>query len=176
MAGTGGGLLSAFLNIAQVIGKIQTTLAAGLPQITLPVATAQGGTGTINGVPSVIGFATASGATVPTNTTIYLGNFGASATESTVSLPVPFPCTVRNLQAYASAAPGAAQTFTYTLRKNGVAQAVTTSLSGASQTTNSDTTHSVSYGAGDTIDIQLVTSNGAAVAAHLLSVEVDKNP
>jgi hypothetical protein len=168
--------VSAFLNFTQNVANIATTLSKGLPQISLPVTTANGGTGTANGVPAPLGFSTASGATVATNTTIYLGNFGANATENTVAMPLPFPCTVRNLVVVASAAPGAAQTFTYTLRKNGVAQAVTTSLSGASQTTNSDTTHSVSYGAGDTIDVQLVTSNGAAVAAHLVSVEVDKNP
>lgn len=167
-------LQSSLQAVVTNLAALQQTLAAGLPQISFPIPTNKGGTGTVNGVPSVLGFGTANGATVAANTTIYLGNFGANATEATVALPMPFSGTIRNLFAASSAAAGAAQTFTYTLRKNGVAQAVTTTITGASQVANNDTTHSVSFVAGDTIDVQLVTTAGATAAAHALSVEVDK--
>lgn len=55
---------------------------------------------------------------------------------------------------------GSGQTVTYTVMKNGVAQAVTCQIASGS-TSASDTSHSFSYAAGDTISIRIVTSASA---------------
>lgn len=167
---------STFQQAVIYLGNINQTLGAGLPQITLPVSTAKGGTGQINGVPSMVSFGPVSGGTVAAATTIFLGVNGANATENTVGVPVPFAGTIRNLMVVSSAAPGAGQSFVYTFRKTAVSQTLTVTLSGAAQTSGNDITHSVSCVVGDTIDVQLVTSAAAAVCAHVVAIEFDKTP
>ncbi len=56
-------------------------------------------------------------------------------------------------------------TFTYTLRKNGALQAISCQVSGNGSTTCSDTTHSVTYAAGDTIDVEVQRSSGQNLTA-----------
>lgn len=59
-----------------------------------------------------------------------------------------------------SAAPGSGLTFTFTLDKNGSPGAVTCAISGTTATTCSDTTHSVTYAQGDTIDLRATVTGG----------------
>lgn len=169
-------LTSAVLEGNKLLGKIWQALTDGLPQITLPLDTDEGGTGQTTGVPCTLAFATASGGTIAAGATAFLGPAGSNATEGLVSMPVPYAGTIRNLQAKSGAAAGAAQTFTYTLRKAGSSQTLTSQTAGASATSSSDLTHSVAVVAGDLISIQLVTSGGAAVTAHLAAIEFDKTP
>lgn len=169
-------LTSGVLEGNKLLGKIWQALTSGLPAIALPVTTVNGGTGQVAGVPCTMAFATASGGTIAAGATVFLGPAGSNATEGLVSIPVPYAGTIRNLQAKAGAVPGAGQTFTYTLRKAGASQALTSQTAGAAATSSSDLTHSVAVVAGDVISIQLVTSGAAGVTAHLVSVEFDKSP
>ena len=79
---------------------------------------------------------------------------GSTSPGSDRNNVVPCSGTIDQLYVSGPAAPGAGKSITYTLLVNGVASALTCTISGASQTANSDTTHSVSVSAGDLISIQ----------------------
>jgi hypothetical protein len=114
---------------------------------------------------------TSSGGTVPAGATQYITAGFVNAIEYVIQLP--YVGTVRNMRAVASAPPGAAQTYTYTFRKGNVDQSLTCTSSGAAQNTSSDTTNSVSIAAGDSVSVKIVTSGGASVQAHWVTVEYD---
>lgn len=79
-----------------------------------------------------------------------------SAGEGGVQMVCPYTGTFRNLFA-ASSAPASGQTLTLTMRKNNVSQAVTCTITGVGTSCN-DTTHTFTCAAGDTYDLQAVTS------------------
>lgn len=95
------------------------------------------------------------------------------ATEDNVDVPVPFAFTAKNLYCKSNQAPGGGQTFTYTLRKNQAATALTAAISGAAAVTASDLVNTVSFVAGDQIALQLVASGGSAGTPIIGSIEVD---
>jgi hypothetical protein len=64
------------------------------------------------------------------------------------------------------AAPGAGQTFTYTVYKNGGATSMTGQISGAASFSVSTTANAFTVAPTDTVVMQLVTSAGAAVTKH----------
>jgi len=93
------------------------------------------------------------------NTTRYMGSWvsGYLATvESEVQIPMP-ACTVKNLRAAVSAVPPAGQFFTVTVRKNGVATALTVIIDSTGRV-QADTTHTVIFAAGDLLSIESVSS------------------
>lgn len=106
---------------------------------------------------------------VTSGKTIYLGLFG-DLTEGVVTIPMP-ACTITELRCRATTAPGAGQSFTYTLRKNGSDQSSLEASISDSNTEGSDT-GSVAFSAGDKLAIKLVTSAGAATASHLWSIKL----
>lgn len=114
--------------------------------------------------------------TAGAGTTNYAGVGVLSANETVVCMPVPFACVVKSLYASSASAPSAGQTFIYTLRKTLVDTALTCTSSGASQAGNSDTSHSVTFSAGDVADIKIVTSGGAAVVQHNIACEFNRSP
>lgn len=79
-------------------------------------------------------------------------------TEAAVDVAAPAAATVANLQVGISAAPGAGNSYVFTLRDGGVSQTLTCTISGASATSCSDTTHSVNIAKGDLIAWQIVSS------------------
>lgn len=102
--------------------------------------------------------------------TVYMTSAGQIATETEVLIPVSYPILVRRMFAKSSGAPGAAQTYTYTLRKNAADTAKVVTLSGAGATAGSDVTNDIYYAAGDTISMKLVTSAGAATFFHAVEI------
>lgn len=106
-----------------------------------------------------------SNGTIAAALTRYLGPVGAQANEGDAFLMVGRPGIVNQLVVEVDAAPGAAQTFTYTVRKNGVATAMTGAISGAAsfQLVNAN---SFTYSAADRLSLEVVTSAGAAAARH----------
>lgn len=90
------------------------------------------------------------------NTTTFF-TYSAASTESVVAIPAPQVSTFDKLYCSTVAAPAAGQTFTMTMRKNAVDQALTCQMTSAGATCN-DTTHSFSTAAGDLIDVKIVTS------------------
>jgi len=65
------------------------------------------------------------------------------------------------MRALLSAAPSSAQTVVLTVQKNGGDTALTCTITGAAQS-GSDLTHSVSFAAGDTINLKSSSSATAA--------------
>jgi hypothetical protein len=73
--------------------------------------------------------------------------------------------TITGFNVSASVAPGAGQSFTYTVYQNGSPTSLTGAISGASQTSLSQG-GSVSVAASDTFQLQIVASASAAAAVH----------
>jgi hypothetical protein len=85
---------------------------------------------------------------------------------------MPRAGTIKNLFAAVSVAPGAAKSWAFTVRKNGVDQALTCTISGASATNASDTSHSFTVTAGDEIEIKVAPSGTPTAAKVEWSAEL----
>jgi len=107
--------------------------------------------------------------------TLFLGLLD-SETEASVLLPLP-ACSIVEIDFYSTVAPGAGQSFAYTLRKaaagvfTGSDQAMTTTISGATAK-EARVTGSVAYSAQDKFSVKLVTSASAAQAMHFAVVKL----
>ena len=105
--------------------------------------------------------------------TEYMDASNSNATIANVNMPMPFDCTIKNMFAKSAAAPGASQTYLYTLFKNGVGQTLTCTITDPA-TSASDTTNTVSVTAGDLITVRAQLSASAANTFHHVSVEILK--
>ena len=112
---------------------------------------------------------TTGASTIAANLTRYVGRTGLDATETNVRFKVSRACKLGDMYFMSSAAPGAAKTFIATLVKNGSDTTCTATISGASDTTAVDTTHDITFAAGDTISVKIVTLAGAATARFDIS-------
>lgn len=117
-------------------------------------------------------------ATVAAGSTVFLGHGAASATEGPTQMYIPYKAAALNLYAHANAAPGAGQSFTYTLRVGAVDSALTTTTSNANSD-SADRTNAVVIpdpgGPPSTaarVSLKLVTSAGAAVTTHNVTVQI----
>jgi hypothetical protein len=106
-----------------------------------------------------------SSTTVATGSTTFLGINGQSALESSQQILIPFNCLAVGLQFDCVNTPTAGETFTYTLRDNGVDTAMTAQTIGTSQTSVL-TGNFVTLQKGDVVTVKLVTSAGASVTTH----------
>jgi hypothetical protein len=100
---------------------------------------------------------------VAVGTTYYGFPGSAPNTDANNYAIAPYAGTLSNLYMASSGAPGAAQTYTATLYKNGSATALGATISGASATSANDTTNAVSVAAGDSLQIRLSTTGGVAL-------------
>ena len=108
-----------------------------------------------------ISFADA-GSALTAGNTIFMGTWATAATELVfVQQIIPFKATITNLYVKSSAAPGAGQTYTFTLMKNGIAQNLAVILDGAAQTTGSNTSFGIDIDSGDYISLRAIASAGA---------------
>lgn len=110
--------------------------------------------------------------TVASSTTTYLGVNGAQGTENNTLCPVAFTGVINRVRVDVTAAPGAGQTFTYTLEHNGSDSIITGSISGASSFAFTSTT-ALNVAQGDWLSIKLVTSGSATAANHRYCIEID---
>lgn len=97
---------------------------------------------------------------INTGTTGYIGPSGGSGNSTAQQARLPVAGTFKNLYITTSVAPGGSESYMFTLQKNGVDTALTTTVS-ASGVGNADTTHSVAFAAGDLWQIKVVSSAGA---------------
>lgn len=97
----------------------------------------------------------------------YLCEFGSTPTEGDAIWRAPYKGRVVGISAYCTAAPGAGQTFTYTLRKNFAATAFNATIAGASAF-GGDNWYSggIPFDVGESGSLQLMTSAGAATSRH----------
>lgn len=99
-------------------------------------------------------------------------NGGQSSDNAGNRTLVPSDGTLRSLRIQSDAAPGASKSYVVTIRKNGSDIAITATLSGASQTTASDLSHTVSVAAGDAISVKVAPSGTPAAARITWSMEL----
>lgn len=112
-----------------------------------------------------------SSTTVAAASTVFLGQNAQSATEDPqrILLPLGYGTVANALRCVfdCTTSPGAGQTFTYTLRANGANTAIVGVTSGTGVFSATVTGGPVGiFPGGQDVDIQLVTSAGAAAAIH----------
>lgn len=95
-----------------------------------------------------------------------------SATETDVQVPMP-ACTLRGLRVASNTVVAAGQNCVITIRKNGVDQTITCTLTNASRLA-SDLANSVSFAAGDLLSIKVVSS--ATAGTHTYNITIEVNP
>lgn len=82
----------------------------------------------------------------------------SSTTETNVDIDAPAAATIQNMTVQMSAAPGIGNSIVLTWRKNASSTTLTCTISGASATSCSDTTHNFTAVSLDLLDIQVVTT------------------
>jgi hypothetical protein len=97
------------------------------------------------------------------------GGAAISSTEASVQIESPTAAQVSNLSVQISAALGVSASAVFTWRDGGSGEAVTCTISGASQTTCQDNTHSFNVAQGDEIDIQIVTTGTPSAATIVIA-------
>jgi hypothetical protein len=119
-------------------------------------------------------FTSSTPATVAAGATVYLGPNGLANPFSADSVWIAGRIgIVRECYSAVTAAPGAGQSFTYTLFKNGSATAMTWTISGAGAFSGNTSSNNVTVQPDDFLDIRLVTSAGAAAAKHRYFLTVE---
>ncbi len=111
--------------------------------------------------------------TVAAGATVYMGGNGAQAVEDDSSMMLGRSGIVSQLVVEVVAAPGAGETFTYTVRKNGSDTAMTGTISGGASFQVIVTTNAFTVAATDKLTLKLVTSGGAVVTRHRWVMTVD---
>ncbi len=77
---------------------------------------------------------------------------------------VPSAGTLSGLRVFTSATPGNSNSWTFTIRKNSQSTGVTCTVSGSSANSCTDTTHTITFAATDTIDLVATPSSGPSPA------------
>ena len=110
------------------------------------------------------------------NTTRYLNPGGSVATlpELDARMRIPYTCTVRNLYVRSTLAPGAGETYTYTIYLNGAPTAITCQIEGAVDVEADDLVNIVAVAAGDELTLEIAVSLNGVAAYHNYSFEVDR--
>jgi hypothetical protein len=97
--------------------------------------------------------------------TYFVGMFGADCADPTpegeVHLVMPANGTVQELHATVFPAPGAGNSLTFTIRKNGASTPVACTVSGTA-TSCADSNNAIGFNTGDLISVQIVQTAGVA--------------
>jgi hypothetical protein len=111
--------------------------------------------------------------TVSAGVNIWLGPVGQNYSYGAASFQIGKQCEILRLWIGVDTAPGAGKTFTYTIYVNGVATAMTGTISGASSYNAIiyNTTPAVLAPINSTVSIYLTTDAGAATANHRYYIE-----
>lgn len=119
-------------------------------------------------------------ATVAAGATVYLTTSGATAVQAQGLMYLSTSGFLCRLRASAETGPGVGQTYTYTVQVNGIDTALQVVAAGANSG-GFDITHVVTVLSPDVIttaarvSVKLVTSAGAAVGSHNVTVEIVEN-
>lgn len=119
--------------------------------------------------------------TIAVSTTAYLActtDYPAGNTNTTNELNVwvhylvTRAGTLKKLVVLTDGAPGAGESYVYTVRKNAADTTLTVTVSDTDKT-GADETHTVTVAVGDRITLKVVTSSGAAVKSHIAALEFE---
>ena len=105
--------------------------------------------------------------------TVYLGGSQGS-NENQTTFPVAVPANVCAFSVFVGSQPGVGQSYTFTLRKNGVSTGITGKIAGAGAfaANISSPPNAISVAQGDALDIMMVSSAGAVATTVRYSVAV----
>lgn len=120
-----------------------------------------------------VGLSGGSAGTPAAAATHYLGAAGTYAAVNANPFVASKIGVVSGFYAAVSAAPGAGQTFTYTVYKNGSATGMTGQISGAGSFAVSISSGAFTVAQNDLVAMQLVTSAGASLAIHFFSIYLE---
>jgi hypothetical protein len=109
------------------------------------------------------------GYAITAGNTVYVGTT-ASATEANVKVSIP-ALSIVELKATSSVAPGAGDSFTLTLRKNGIDTALVSTISNTDY--KNGVTGSIAYLDGDDLSLSVVSSATAATATISFSIKTE---
>lgn len=110
------------------------------------------------------------GGTVGANSTRYFSGSYLNPVELAASVPAPQNYIIEGFYCRSQLAPGAGETYTYTLMLNGLPQAMTCQTAGAAAVESFDFQNPVAVVIGDLISVRVVTSLNAAVTVHASSL------
>jgi hypothetical protein len=144
---------------------------------TLPINNASSGSGFCinNNVPTLTPgvnvsskspSAIASSSGITSGVTTFFGCLGTSTNVNSSPFYQSKPGIISDLWVACDTAPGAGQSFTYTVCVNGTPSAMTATISGASSFLAYTSANPVAFSNADAITVRLVTSAGAATANH----------
>ncbi len=111
-----------------------------------------------------------SGVTVAAGGTSYMGPAGGSATQGPAETSLGRRVAAVRLYVACGSAPGAGQTFTYTVMKNSVATLLAATVSGATDDTGHDMSDVLICGREDRLTVRVVASGGAAETVHRATI------
>ncbi len=97
-----------------------------------------------------------------------------SATETDVQVPMP-ACILRGLRVVSNTAVAGGQNCVITVRKNGVDQALTCTLTSAGRfASDLDPTHGIVFAAGDLLSVKVVSSATAGTHTYNITIEINQ--
>lgn len=138
-----------------------TTLKSVLTILGGPGAQMAEGSGTVYTSPSDAGFS----------------NQNFAATEADVSWATPLAGTIKNLTVRTTSVVGFGSPVTViTVRKNKSATGLTLTMNQTTETTTSDSTHSVSFSAGDRLTVSLTDPGSASACTAIASITMEFDP
>jgi hypothetical protein len=127
-----------------------------------------------NNSSSRIGFNGGSAGVPAAGGTYYLGAAGSYASVNANPFVVAIAGLITGFYAAVSTDPGAGESFTYTVYKNGVATAMTGAISGSGSFSVSVIANAFTVDPNDFVTLQLVTSAGAASSIHYFSIYFER--
>lgn len=114
---------------------------------------------------------TTDGNPMANGSTNYVGMGGTGSSEIVYQYPMATACSVTAMYVSITVAPGSGKSRAFTVRKNGSDTAVTCTVSDLATTAN-DTSHSVSFAAGDLLSISGVPASTPASASVQVTLRV----
>jgi hypothetical protein len=149
------------------VSQTAGTLMLGATQLETSNAHALGFTTSFGGTSLV--WASPGALTASTTSYYWPGTYAVGSTE--VFIHMNQSRVVKGLYVRALTAPGGTDTDTWTIRKNGVSTGLTVTLTGT-QTSNTNNSVSVTFNAGDTISLKVVTGSTTSTANIVVQVDL----
>lgn len=116
------------------------------------------------------GNSTSSSASVSQYNYLSTGAGSWASTNDTTRASLTNAAVLKKLYVDCVTAPGASKSYDYTLQQNGASSALTVNVTGAATTTANDTTHTVTFSAGDNLSLKATPTGTPSITALRLGL------